>query len=127
MGQYGKAALLAKRLIIEASYTPISAWKSAIASQTQSPSSRDKSCPRGAFLGLCAAGLIKGIASHQTPISTARNLNAQYAISAWKQLQNNSKLSMNINALWGIIGNARKTKNEQMDVVLSLWHDEKWN
>jgi hypothetical protein len=44
-----------------------------------SPTSRKKDCPRGAFLGLCEEGLVKGIPAGKY---TASKDNKAYAVRA---------------------------------------------
>jgi hypothetical protein len=83
-----------------------------------SPAARRKSCPRGAFLGLCEEGLVKGIpAGHYA----ASNDNKGYAVRAAALLAEGSQ-TWSRSALWqAVTDNPEKTHNSQMDVVLALW------
>jgi hypothetical protein len=96
MGIYGKAAVRAKHLILESALSPERAWESAIAGFTKSRSSQTTGCPKGAFLGLCEAGVIAGIRGD----GLVSNRNGQYALVAWKELQSQPDLSGNKEALW---------------------------
>ncbi len=82
-----------------------------------SPTSRKKTCPRGAFLGLCEEGLVKGIPAGRY---TASKDNKAYAVNAAALLAER-KQSWSASELWRAVGNAEKTHNRQMDVVLALW------
>ena len=82
--------------------------------------SQKKSCPRGAFIGLCAAGLINGIAGSP---ATKVGRNGGHAMEAVRLLAKNPSLSENRPAdLWReVLGEKKKAHNAQMDVVLALW------
>lgn len=82
------------------------AWFKAAEEIIASRSSREKSCPRGAFLGL---------------FSTCNGLNAAYAKRAIEILRTYFSKGFTATALWKAIGNLDKSHNQQMDVVLSLW------
>jgi hypothetical protein len=59
--RYGEAALMATRGP-SARTNPVAQWDSAMETlYPTSPTARKKGCPRGAFLGLCEEGLVKGI------------------------------------------------------------------
>jgi len=78
--RYGEAALMATREGPAAGISPSARWESAMQRlYPSSPTARRKSCPRGAFLGLCEEGLVKGIpAGHYT----ASQEKKAYAVSA---------------------------------------------
>ena len=80
-----------------------------------------KSCPKGAFLGLCEMGLVKGIpGGHYTKSSS----NKKYALDAVAELRRNPKLLNDSGALWSAVmeRNAKSiNQNNQMDVVIALW------
>jgi hypothetical protein len=60
--RYGEAALMAARHRSSGDIDPVARWESAMENlYPTSPAARKKGCPRGAFLGLCEAGLVKGI------------------------------------------------------------------
>jgi hypothetical protein len=82
-------------------------------------SSQKKGCPRGAFLGLCEDGLVKGI-----PLGsyTTSQDNKAYAIRA-VQLLHSGFSSESASVLWKRVMDGRnKAHNSQMDVVLALWN-----
>ena len=61
MGDYGEAALLAAELL-ESSDDPVNAWKEATSKEFFGKlAAQKKGCPRGAFLGLCQEGYVKGV------------------------------------------------------------------
>jgi hypothetical protein len=66
--RYGEAALMATRRGSSTDIDPVSRWESAMKQlYPTSSAARRKSYPRGAFLGLCEEGLVKGIpAGHYT-------------------------------------------------------------
>jgi hypothetical protein len=63
MAKYGEVATRAVGLLLwEPDTSPADAWESAAARVfPDSPSSREKSCPRSAFLGLCEDGIVTGV------------------------------------------------------------------
>jgi hypothetical protein len=77
--------------------------------------------PRGAFLGLCEAGVVKGIlAGHYT----ASKDNKAYAVGAAALLTEGTQ-SWSTSALWQAVSNdPKKTHNGQMDIVLALWKND---
>jgi hypothetical protein len=83
-----------------------------------SPAARRKTCPRGAFLGLCEEGLVKDIpAGHYT----ASKDDKAYAVRAAALLAEGTQ-SWSTSALWqAVTDDPEKTHNSQMDVVLALW------
>jgi hypothetical protein len=123
MSKYGKVALRAVGLL-KAGRTadPVDAWEVAAAEVfPDRPASRKKGCPRGAFLGLCAAGRVSGI---HGGFYTRSEKNAAYAVKAAALLMENPKLAAEPEALWYLVLDGVWIKhNEQMDVVLALWHN----
>ena len=82
-------------------------------------SSQVKSCPRGAFLGLCEAGLVRGIPAGR--YTTSRK-NKQYAVEAVNLLLRFPHLADDPLGLWAtVIRGKFKTHNSQMSVVIALW------
>lgn len=73
MGKYGDASIRAAKLIIFGEIkSPVSAWRKATGEIFgEGTSSQDKGCPRGAFIGLCEEGMIKGIPSGSYTQSTS--------------------------------------------------------
>ena len=80
MGQFGRAAVRAVKLITEREVeSPRKAWASATAEIDY-----DKGCPKDAFLGLCEAGLVKGVPKGNY---TRSRKNKEYAIKAVRILE----------------------------------------
>src|SRR4051812_43952756 len=79
MGTYGEAAILATKYA--KSLPPRAAWNRAIAELSGKDSIRAKRCPRGAYLGLCEAGLVAGIKAGEYEAPTG-NKNGRYAVDA---------------------------------------------
>ena len=78
---------------------------------------RKKGCPRGAYLGLCEEGLVKGIPpGHYT---TSKN-NKAYAVRAAALLAE-GRQGWSTSSLWQAVTNdPEKAHNSQMDVVMVL-------
>ena len=99
---------------------PQQAWESAALEvfPTQK-SSRNKGCPKGAFLGLAEEGMIRGIPAG----NYTRSLdNKQYAVDAVSILKTRPELSNDPSELWKAVMSGRsKQHNEQMSVVIALW------
>ncbi len=118
MSIFGDSAVKAVRLFAEKGMTdPDEAWYLALNSMTTSVATRQKGCPKSAFLGLCEMGLVRGIPKGTYTTSCK---NKRYAISAIEKLRNNSSLSLNRDKLWALVS-GDIVHNGQMDVVLSLW------
>ena len=120
--RYGEAALMAARRASSGDINPIACWESAVEGlYPTSPTAQQKSCPRGAFLGLCEEGLVKGIpAGHYK----ASRDDKAYAVRAVTLLTEGTQLR-STNALWRAVTNgAEKAHNNQMDVVLALWNND---
>lgn len=122
MSKYGKVAIAAVQLITSGiEKHPPYAWDKAVKSIfPDSESSQRKGCPRGAFLGLCEEGLVKGIPCESY---TRSKLNKQYAVDAVQLLRERPALADNPDQLWQQIpkDDAAKRENSQMDVVITLW------
>jgi hypothetical protein len=124
MSAFGHVALVARSVIVVRNLAPLDAWNSAAAMVfPHSESNQEKGCPRGAFRGLCAAGLVVGVsASDKNEINT----NGQYAIAAVNLLRANPSLrNQPMAALWratlaAVGADVGKQHNGQMDVVLEL-------
>jgi hypothetical protein len=127
MGKNGIAALRARELYIQGIRPCERAWRTAAAEVfADSPESIVKSCPCGAFTGLCEAGMVRGI----PPAASARAVirkNASYAITAAHLLAADPRLAdAGPTKLWRTVmeetgSSPSKRPNGQMDVVLSLW------
>ncbi len=117
--RYGEAALMAARQGNMTEIDPAVRWQAAMERlYPTSPIARKKGAPRGAFLGLCEQGLVKGIPAGNY---SATKLNKDYAVRAAELLlagaQNPSR-----STLWkAVVNDAKIVENGQMDVVLALW------
>ena len=79
------------------------AWTEIAASFPIKESIRKKGCPKNAFLGLCRAGLVKGI--NPEKVKTKHSKNGEYAVAAVSLLKNdpewaNQKNSFSVAKLW---------------------------
>ena len=120
MGMYGRAAITAARMLEKGVPSdPERAWKRAISLETESSESRKKSCPRGALLELCAAGVILGCKKRQ---SLLRGSNGEYAVRLLEAIRRDQQLLSDQKSLWhSATQNAAIEENGQIDVVASLW------
>lgn len=120
MAGYRGAAVIAAELVSSGNAAePADAWKQATSKVfAASADLRDKGCPRGAFLGLCSAGLIVGV----EPGNYAKpSKNGKYAVDAVSVLRKNKFLASQPDLLWKKVAGNAKTQNQQMDVVIGLW------
>ena len=119
---YGRAATRAARMLEQGSPSnPEAAWGRAIARETKSSESRRKSCPRGAFLELCAAGVIPGCEARR---SLSLGANGEYALRILKVIRADEELVSDRERLWSTaVRRAKKRENGQVDVVVSLWKE----
>jgi len=117
--RYGEAALIAARPGASAGIDPVARWQSAMEKlYSTSPAARNKGCPRGAFLGLCEEGLVKGIPAGSYTRSKDDKAFAVRAVALLVE----AKQSWSIGSLWHAVANdPGKIHNCQMDVVLALW------
>lgn len=121
MGMYGRAAISAAQMLERGvPSNPETAWNRAIARETTSSESRRKSCPRGAFLELCAAGLIPGC---DAKASLVRSANGDYAVHLVKAIRGDEALLSDRARLWRVAAGRRKKENGQIDVVTALWDE----
>lgn len=120
--RYGEAAIMAARKGTSGGNNPMVQWEKAMEElYPTSPAARKKGSPRGAFLGLCEAGLVKGIAAGNY---TASADNKAYAVRA-AELLNEGKQNWSTSALWRAVeDDPAKTHNGQMDIVLALWKND---
>lgn len=115
--RYGEAALMVARQAAS-NISPEAQWEEAMEKlYPTSAGARKKASPRGAFLGLCEEGLVKGIpAGHYT---TSKD--KDYAVHAAALLAEGSQ-HWSISTLWQAVAkNPQETHNGQMDIVLALW------
>jgi len=117
--RYGEAALIAARQGSSGIADPAARWESAMHQlYATSATSRKKISPRGAFLGLCEEGLVKGIPAGQYNASKDHKA---YALQAAALLAEGTR-SWSTSALWQAVTNdPEKKHSSQMDVVLALW------
>ncbi|MBM3707944.1 MAG: hypothetical protein FJW69_06355 [Actinobacteria bacterium] len=123
MNKYREAAIEAAKLLISKTVTePLLAWNIATSNIFgKNTSAQKKGCPKGAFLGLCEHGLIKGV---QVGSYTDSSDNKLYAIKGVKALKENPFLINDIYLLWiKATGNKNIKHNSQMDVVIALWNE----
>jgi len=123
MNKYGKAALKAAKMVANGSASSSEdAWNLATSDLfVKGSPSQKKGCPRGAFLGLCEEGLVKGILPGNYTSSVK---NKRYAVEAVKILRQNPGLGSDLKSLWKIIQKGdKKSHNSQMDVVAALWNE----
>jgi len=85
------------------------------------PTARKKGSPRGAFLGLCEEGFVKGIPPGSY---AATRENKGYAVRAVALLAEGTQ-QWSTSALWrAVTDNSEKAHNSQMDVVMALWKND---
>jgi hypothetical protein len=120
--RYGEAAIIAARQENTAISNPIARWKNAVESlYPTSPSARKKGSARGAFLGLCEEGLVKGIPAGSYAASKD---NKAYAVRAVALLTEGTE-SRSRSALWRAVTEGVDIKEDsQIDVVLALWNND---
>lgn len=121
MANYGEVARRAVGLVLwKPDTTPVEAWAAAGAEVfPRSPSSREKSCPRGAFLGLCEEGVIAGVPPGSY---TGSVLNKGYALRGLAALRSRPHLATDRGELWSAVTEGEELQpNAQMDVVTALW------
>jgi hypothetical protein len=119
---YGRAAITAAELLRQGTRSsPEAAWDRAISLETKSSESRKKSCPRGAFLELCAAGEIPGCKGQ---LSLLRGSNGEYAVRMLEAIRADKELLSDRERLWrAAVRGEKKRENGQIDVVISLWKE----
>ena len=126
MGKYGDVAELAVEICRQKRTSPPEAWaEAAEAIFPLSESSQKKGCPKGAFLGLAAAGLIRGVPSGDYGRGSSGK-NASYAVAAAEIIRKDGAASSRgTDALWlmsleKVGAEMDKKPNSQMEVVLAL-------
>jgi hypothetical protein len=117
---FGKAAIAAAEAL-QANWDDLELlWRASVARYSGSYSMVAKGCPKGAFFGLGAAGLLKGVHGQRFP---AVNANGTYAIKAVAELLCNPTLSEDRLGLWRRVTPPGLNHNHQMDVVVALFHE----
>jgi hypothetical protein len=118
INEYGDVAIRAVEKI-RTGGSPGAAWDEAAREVFPGRVHRQKKgCPRGAFLGLCDEGLVRGV-----PAGTyTRSIdNKAYALRAVELLRSTPELaSRGRRTLWNRVDAKAASHNSQMDVVLAL-------
>ena len=108
MNLYGKALSPAER------------WQDAVQKLYPTPAGQKKKAPREAFVGLCEAGLVKGVAADSFATG---NRNKDYAVAAVELLRDGTHKT--VTQLWTAVTDSDGTEHScQMDVVLALWKND---
>lgn len=118
---YGNAAVKATELLISKKCnSPRVAWDMAIKCFTKSDESRKKVCPRNAFLGLCGAGLVKGVVCDEY----AKTDNGKYAVELVRAIKANPEIvSLPKEELFQQVAPGVK-ENGQVGVVFALFEND---
>jgi hypothetical protein len=119
--RYGQAAILAAQQASNGA-NPEALWEDALEKlYPTSPVARKKNGPRGAFLGLCEEGLVKGIPTGD--YSSSKD-NKAYAVRA-VALLTAAEQHWSRSALWqAVTDGVDRTETGQIDVVLALWNKD---
>lgn len=128
MGKYGDTAVEAAVLLRNGYRSAEDAWR-VVAGEVfrDAPAARGKVCLRETFLGLCQAGLIRGVEATRC-VPSDSGLNRGYSVAAVRLLAADPGLGQRgASELWRRVMNevgAEPTKrhNQQMDVVLARWN-----
>jgi len=126
LNNYGKIAKeVTKRLKNKENIDIYKTWEEVAKEYFNSESLIKKGCPKNSYIGLCEEGIIKGVKKGKYR-KTKNSKNKDYALKAIKILKNNSLLE-NISPLelWKKVTIDKDKKishNQQMNVVLELWH-----
>ena len=120
--RYGEAALMAAQQENSTGISPIVRWERAMDKlYPTSLTARRKGGPRGAFLGLCEEGMVKGIPSGSY---TNSKDDKAYAVGAAALLIAGTR-KWSISELWQeVTDDPERAHNSQMDIVMSLWKNE---
>ena len=89
INKYGRAAIKATQLFHSNPHDILKCWNRAVIELfPHQKASQEKSCPKGAFLGLCEEGLVKGIPKGNYTKSIK---NKEYTLKALEILKQNSQ------------------------------------
>ncbi|QXP65785.1 hypothetical protein [Polaribacter sp. AHE13PA] len=119
MNKYGQTAIKAVKNY-KRSYSITEVYIRAAKEIFETKSSQEKGCPKGTFLGLCEAGLVKGIPKGTYTKSIK---NKEYALQAIEILKWADNKTYTPKELWAELNLGDKRSNSQMDVVLALWNE----
>jgi len=116
--KYGEAALIAARLDVPERVTAAERWDTAVRQlYPEKPYMQKKGAPKSVFLGLCGAGLVKGVPAAE---GAPTNRNAHYGVKAVELLRAGTHRT--VTALWAEVTSGEELAHAaQMDVVLALW------
>ena len=119
--RYGEAALQAVRMnLYGKALSPAERWQDAVQKLYPTPAGQKKKAPREAFVGLCEAGLVKGVAADSFATG---NRNKDYAVAAVELLRDGTHKT--VTQLWTAVTDSDGTEHScQMDVVLALWKND---
>ena len=120
MNKYGQIVLKAVQCYKDP-YVIVEIYEKTAKEIFDTKSSQEKSCPKGAFLGLCEQGLVKGIPRGNYTKSVK---NKEYALKAIEILKQNTQTTFSPKDLWMKLEFTDKRHNSQMDVVLALWEND---
>ena len=123
--RYGEAALMAVRMeTYGKALTPAERWEDAVRKlYPTTPVGQKKGAPRAAFVGLCEAGLVRGIAAGAMPMTTSENRSKGFAVEAVGLLKAGTHKT--VSQLWGAVTEGLEVQHgAQMDVVLALWKND---
>jgi hypothetical protein len=121
MALYGKAAEIASRLLSGGhEIEPRSAWNRAVTEVfPHGSSSREKGCPRDAFLALCSLGVVTSVPAGTY---TRSKMNRDYIERALAAVRESPELMRDQERLWQIAtANAGIRPNYQLEVLSALW------
>lgn len=121
MNKYGAVAEIAVQLLAIGKYkSPREAWNAAGALVFEgSRSSREKSCPRDAFLSLCGVGAVEGVPAREY---TRSKKNRTYVLRALAAPRDDPALIYDEKEFWQLATNGANTRhNSQLDVLAELW------
>ena len=120
--KFGKVALRATELVSNGAVSnPREAWKMAAEEIITSESSKNKGCPRVAYLYLCQKGKVAGVPAGQYVAGDKAPANGVYAMRALELITERPYLMDNKTELWKMVTGGDKKHNGQLDVVLSLY------
>ena len=116
--KYGEAALIAARLDVPEQVSAAERWDTAVRQlYPEKPYMQKKGAPKSVFLGLCGAGLVKGVPAEH---AAANNRNGTYGVKAVELLRAGTHRT--VTALWSELTAGEELAHAaQMDVVLALW------
>lgn len=118
MGIYGQAAVQTV-LNYDDKMNLREQWTNAISKETTSKPSIEKSCPKGAFLGLCELSLVKNIPSNDYKAGVANKRHAKELLAI--AIENPNITAIECFRLYQKNNNGLpKNHNGQADVVISL-------